>query len=132
MKSNNTLSKGLATALGGAQVLLSGLLFWAAAMKLFLPVEKLAAMWPWTSKNPKLVILTGLLDALAGLGLVLPGSQNIMPRITFIAACGIITLMLAAMIFHISRGEASLIGFNVFMLVVAVFIAWGRRYPMHR
>jgi hypothetical protein len=48
MKSNNTLSKGLTIALWGAQILLSGLLFWAAAMKLFLPAEKLAAMWPWT------------------------------------------------------------------------------------
>lgn len=127
MKSNNTLSKRSVIALWTAQVLLSGLLLWAAAMKLFLPAAKLAAMWPWTLENPRLVMLTGLLDALAGLGLVLPGSLNIMPRLTFIAACGVIALMIAAMIFHISRGEASLIGFNIFMLLAAVFIAWGRK-----
>jgi hypothetical protein len=127
MNSNHTLSKGLAITLWAAQILLSGLLLWAAAMKLFLPAVKLATMWPWTLENRKLVVLTGVLDALAGLGLVLPRLLNIKPPLTFYAACGIIALMIAAMIFHISRGEASLIGFNVFMLIAAAFIAWGRR-----
>jgi len=47
--------------------------------------------------------------------------------ISFSAACGIIALMIAAMIFYLSRGEASLIGFNAFMLIAAVFIAWGKK-----
>jgi putative oxidoreductase len=73
------------------------------------------------------VKLTGILDLLAGLGLVLPGLFRIQPKLTVYAAYGIIALMIAASIFHISRGEASLIGVNIFFLAVAAFVAWGRR-----
>jgi hypothetical protein len=35
--------------------------------------------------------------------------------------------MLCAIVFHISRGEASVIGFNIFLAALAIFIAWGRK-----
>jgi hypothetical protein len=34
--------------------------------------------------------------------------------------------MIAASVFHISRGEAPQIGFNIFVGVVAGFIVWAR------
>jgi hypothetical protein len=34
--------------------------------------------------------------------------------------------MISAAVFHISRGEASLIGMNIFFLLLAAFVAWGR------
>lgn len=39
---------------------------------------------------------------------------------------------LSAILFYVSRGEGNQIGFNVFMLIAAVFIAWGRgkKYPV--
>lgn len=39
---------------------------------------------------------------------------------------GIVGLMVCASIFHITRGEASLIGVNIIFAVIAGFIAWGR------
>ena len=109
-----------------AQVTLAAGFIWAACMKLFKPADQLAAMWPWTAGNAWLVKLTGVLDLLAGLGLILPQLLRIRPVLTIYAAYGTIALMVAASIFHIARGEAALIGVNIFFAVLAGLIAWGR------
>ena len=109
-----------------AQLILAAGLIWAACMKLSQPAEALAQMWPWTAAHPALVKVTGMLDLLAGLGLVLPILLRIRPRLTVYAAYGVVALMIAASIFHISRGETSSIGINIFFAALAVFVAWGR------
>ncbi len=119
-------SKSWHIALWAAQGLLATTLTWAAAMKLFQTPEALAAMWPWTADHPALVKFTGVLDLLAGLGLVLPGPLRVLPRLTVWAALGIVALMVAASIFHIGRGEVDAIGMNVFVALLAAGIAWGR------
>ncbi len=120
-------SIALNTSLWIAQVLLAFTLVWAASMKLFQPIEKLAAMWPWAGEvSPALVKFTGLVDLLGGLGLIMPAVLNIKPKLTPIAAVGIIILMVCASVFHILRGEASSIGFNIIFGLIAAFIAWGR------
>ncbi len=119
-------SKWLPIALWITQVLLSVTLVWAACMKLFQPAETLSAMWPWTGQvAPVLVKLTGIADLLAGIGLVLPALLNIRPALTFVAAAGVVLLMLCAMAFHLSRGESPV--FNMIFGALGVFVAWGRR-----
>ena len=109
------------------QILLAACLIWAAFTKWFSPPEKLAAMWPWTAQiSPTLVKLTGLVDLLCGLGLVLPALFRIRPQLTPVAALGVVLLMICASVFHVSRGEASLIGFNIVIAALAAFVAWGR------
>jgi putative oxidoreductase len=73
-----------------------------------------------------LVTVAGVFDMLAGIGLVLPALLKIQPKLTIYAAYGTIALMIAASIFHISRGEAKDIGFNIFVMIIAAFVAWGR------
>lgn len=107
-----------------AQGLLAIILLWVGSMKLFKP-EGLS--FPWIKENPELVIITGIVDLLGGLGIVLPVALRIRSGFTVWAAYGIIALMIVAMIFHISRGEAQNIGVNIFFLLLAVFVAWGRR-----
>jgi hypothetical protein len=119
-------SKVIPVSLWIAQGLLAALFISGAAMKFFMPADRLAAMWPWTAGNRKLVMLTGIFDALVGFGLILPGFFGIMPQLTFYAALGAIALMAGAIIFHIYRGEAAQIGINVITLAAAAFIAWGR------
>lgn len=110
-----------------AQVLLSTTFMWSATMKLFQPADQLAEMWAWAAGNTGLVQLTGVLDLLAGIGLIAPALLRIQPVLTVYAAYGTLALMTAASIFHIARGEASQIGINIFFAVVAAFIAWGRQ-----
>jgi DoxX-like family len=59
--------------------------------------------------------------------MVLPALLHIQPKLTILAAYGIIVLMTAASAFHISRGEAKDIGFNIFMALLAALVAWGRQ-----
>ena len=102
-----------------AQVILAVSFIWSASMKLFQPVDKLVEMWPWTADHVILVKLTGVLDLLAGIGLVLPALLRIQPKLTIYAAYGTIALMIAASFFHITRGEVSQIGvsFNCLFLM---------------
>lgn len=83
--------------------------------------------FPWIKNNPDLVLMTGIVDLLGGIGIILPAILRIQPKLTIYAAYGIITLMVAACIFHISRGEAKDIGFNIFVIILTGFIAWGRQ-----
>lgn len=124
---NPQSSKALNAALWLAQSLLALTFTWAVYMKLFSPADKLAAMWPWTAGHQALVKFTGIVDLAAGFGLILPMLLRIRPVLTVYAAYGAVLLMAAASIFHISRGEASQIGINVFFAALAIFIAWGRR-----
>lgn len=121
-----TSSKGLNITLWIAQALIALTLIWGAYAKLLQPIEETAKMMPWVLDNPGLVKLTGIIDLLGGLGIILPAAFRIQPKLTVLAAYGVIALMIAASVFHISRGEASLIGMNIFFLVLAVFVAWGR------
>ena len=117
-------SKAINIILWAAQVLLAVTLIWAGAMKLFKPAD---LPWLWIKENPNLVKVTGALDFLAGIGFLLPALLRIQPNFVIYAAYGTLALMLAASIFHISRGEASQIGFNIFVAITSVFIAWGRQ-----
>ena len=107
-----------------AQALLAVTFIWAGFMKIFQP-EKLP--FPWVKDNSKLALIAGVVDLLAGIGILFPTLFRIQPKLTIYAAYGIIVLMIAASIFHVSRGEAKDIGFNVFIALIAVFIVWGRQ-----
>lgn len=119
-------SKGLNIALWTAQALIALTLIWAAYAKLIQPIEETAKMLPWALDNPELLTSTGIIDLLGGLGIILPAALRIQPKLSVFAAYGIIALMIAASVFHISRGESSLIGMNIFFLALAVFVVWGR------
>lgn len=107
-----------------AQGLLALTFVWAGFMKIFKPED---LPFFWVKDNANLVLFTGIIDLLAGIGIVLPTLLRIKTTLTIFAAYGIIALMISASIFHISRGETKDIGFNIFMLLIAIFVAWGRQ-----
>lgn len=70
--------KALHLALWVAQVVLAASFIWAAWMKLFQPVSKLAAMWPWVAHvADNLVKFTGIVDLLGATGLIIPSLLRI-------------------------------------------------------
>lgn len=122
----NKQSKTIHISLWVAQILLALFLIMGTVLK-FQPVEKTAAMMPWVGQVPSLVVrLLGVVDLLGAAGLVLPLLLRIQPQLTAWAAVGAIALMVCAIIFHVSRGEAAVIGFNILCVILAAFIAWGR------
>ncbi|MGA0556246.1 DoxX family protein [Larkinella sp. VNQ87] len=109
------------------QTVLAASLGWAAAVKWIQPVEKVAAMWPWAGEVPAALLkLTGIIDFIGAIGLMLPALLRLKPILTPMAALGVIALMVCASIFHVARGEASVIGANLVFAGMAAFIAWGR------
>ncbi len=127
MKKQTTTSKTWNILLWTAQIILSGSLLWSGSVKLFQSIEELKTMWPWTGEvSPKFVKLTGVFDLLGAFGLILPALLRFKPVLIPWSAIGIILLMIAGGVFHVSRGETEQIGVNIMFAVFAGLIAWGR------
>jgi hypothetical protein len=107
-----------------AQGLLALTLIYSGLIKIFAPAQ---LPFPWIKDNPSLAFLTGIVDILGGTGIILPSLLKYKARLTIIAACGIMLLMASAITFHIARGEANDIGFNIFLMVIAAFVAWAQQ-----
>lgn len=120
-------SRGLSIALWVAQVVLAVTLVGGALWKLFTPIDTIASMMAWAGTMPGLFRFTAVVDLLGGLGVILPSLTRIKPQFTVLAAIGCALLMIAAIGFHLSRGEAANTPFNFVLLGLAMFVAWGRR-----
>lgn len=119
--------KGWQAALWTAQVLLAAIYLPAGLMKLTMPVADVAAQIPWAGAVPvEFLRFIGLVDLSAGLGILLPTLLRISPRLTVSAAIGSSILQLFAMVFHTYRGELMVLPFNLLILALSVYVAWGR------
>ena len=116
----------LAAGLWTAQLVLAFFLLFGAYMKLAAPADEVAKMMVWAAQYPTLKTFTGIVDLLGGLGILLPALTRIQPRLTVLAALGIVVLQVLAFGFHASRGEWPATPFNVILLGLAVFVLWGR------
>lgn len=124
---NQKHSKAIHITLWIAQGLLAVMFIMAGVMKASQPIEVLTESLPWVASTPLgLVRFIGISELLGGLGLLLPSLLRIKPFLTAWAAIGLALVMVFATVFHISRGETSVIGMNFILLAIAVFIAWGR------
>jgi len=120
-------SRGLELGLWLAQTLVALSLLAGACMKLFMPIAGLAAMMPWMGQVPECFMRgTGVIDLAGGLGIILPSLTRVRPGLTAAAAIGCALLMACAVVFHVSRGEAMATPFNFLILVLSVFVLWGR------
>ena len=123
----NKNNKVLNITLWIVQGLIASLMLMNAYMKLAMPISELSGVYKWTGELPeKIVRLLGVIDLLGGVGIILPALLKIKPSLTPLAAVGIILLMISATIFHTSRGESSVITFNIIVILLAGFVAWGR------
>lgn len=114
------------TALWLVQGMLSTLMIMLGVMKSFLPVEKLNK-FSWTTRNPQSYIrFVGVSELLIGLGLVLPQLTGILPILTSVAAASLCVIMLLAIAEHIRHNETHDVPKNVFILLLAAFVAAGR------
>ena len=124
-------SRALHIILWIVQVLLAAAFFMAGMMKGTQPMEKVIATLPWAADiSPNLVRFIGVCEMLGAVGLILPALLRIAPKLTPWAAIGIMTIMILAAVFHISRGETQEIMKNIPFALVAAFIAWGRFFKV--
>jgi uncharacterized membrane protein YphA (DoxX/SURF4 family) len=119
-------------ALWAVAALLALVFLAAGAAKLAQPKEKLTASpsMAWAKDfSPGLIKTIGILEVLGAIGLILPAAVDIAPDLVPLAASGLALTMLGAAITHSRRGEAQSVVVNVILLVLAVFVAWGRFGP---
>ena len=124
---NQKNSRGLNIGLWIAQIILGAMFTMAGIMKATQPAEALMEAIPWANATPiALLRFIGISELLGGLGLLLPSFLRFKPRLSVWAAIGLMTVMLLAALFHVSRAEYSDIGMNILLMSIAAFIAWGR------
>jgi putative oxidoreductase len=81
--------------------------------------------WP-AEASPELLTFIGISEILGAIGLVLPALTGILTWLTSLAALGLDAIMLLAILFHLRRGEYPNIVFNLTLLTLAAFVAYGR------
>lgn len=113
-------------ALWVTQGLLAAFFVYAGLTKLVTPAADLGKMIPWTAELPLLVPVTGVADLLGGLGILLPALTRIRPRLTVLAAIGLLVLQVLALGFHTMRGEMAVLPMNVVLIALVAFVLWGR------
>ena len=110
------------------QVLLACAFGMAGVMKSTQPVEALVqGGMAWAGQMPlAMVRFIGVSELLGAIGLILPAATKIKPFLTPLAALGLLTIMILAMAFHLSRGEVQATPINIVLGGLAAFVAWGR------
>ena len=109
------------------QILLALVFLMSGFMKATQPLDKLSGMMKWIPDFPPTIIrVIGVLEVLAGVGLILPMLTNILPILTPLAAVGLVLTMIGAIITHARRSEFSVLWVNVVFLLMAAFVAYGR------
>ena len=97
------------------------------------PISDTIQTSPWAAALPVgLVRFIAAAELAAGVGLLLPAATRIMPILTPLAAVGLALIMGLAVPFHISRGEANVVGLHIVVASLALFVAWGlfKRVPI--
>lgn len=116
-------------ALWVAQVLLAGMYGMAGGMKTFQPdgVRKNPQMTWAHDKQDGYIRFVGVSELLGALGMILPVLTGILPWLTPLAAVGLsIIQALAIFSVHLPKREYQVIPVNIVLLMLSVFVAYGR------
>jgi uncharacterized membrane protein YphA (DoxX/SURF4 family) len=106
------------------QIILA-LAFLAHGLMLLFPPASVADQMN-ASLSRSFQVFLGIAEAVAAVGLILPGITRIQPWWTQWAAAGIIIVMIAATVFHIQRNEISSAITTAILLVMATAVAYMR------
>ncbi len=104
------------------QVLLGLFFLFAGVMKFIMPVEQMSA---GTGLPGWFFWFIGACETLGGLGLVLPSLLRIKPRLTPLAALGLVIIMIGATVISLKGGVGAALFPFVAGLLLA-FVAYGR------
>ena len=109
------------------QALLAVVFLVVGLMKLVQSKDKLTERMRWAEDfSQRAVWLIGIAETLGGLGLVLPAWTGILPWLTPLAAVGLAAIQVGAASTHYRRKEYRTIIINAILIVLTVFVAYGR------
>ena len=127
MHASTHRSRALHVTLWTVQLLLAAFFLLAGVNHGLKPIAEAAQSSPWITSIPAwLARFIGFAELAGAVGIVLPAATRVMPWLTPLAAAGLALIMALAVPFHVMRGEASVVAFNIVPMLLAVFVAWGR------
>ena len=111
------------------QILLTLLFLFAGGTKLFMSEAALKQMAPPNSIVLPILLLRfiGLCEILGALGLILPGITRIRRGLTPLAACGLLIIMIGAVVITVMGLGAAAAIFPLVAGVLCAVVAYGRR-----
>ena len=111
-----------------SQIILAGFYAMAAYMHAIMAPEALVQMGiAWAAEAPLwLVRFIGICELLGVVGIILPAALRIKPQLTVLAAVGFTGIQALAIPFHLFRGEAAALPFNIILIALSLFVIWGR------
>lgn len=110
-----------------AQTILAGIFFLSGVLKLLMSTDALAQSDPWIYQAPAwFVNLIGLVEVLAGVGIILPAMLRYRTVWSLRAAYGILALLLLAFVFHVIREEWSILAQILILAALDIYVIWGR------
>ena len=98
-------------------------------IKLITPYAKLTKLpgTAWVNDfKPGHIRLIGVLEVGAAVGIFVPLFLHSLTALTPLAAVGLALVMAGAMATHLRRAEYWPMGYNLFLLCLALFVAYGR------
>jgi hypothetical protein len=106
------------------QALLAAVYLFSASFKLLAPIELIQAQLPL----PELYIrCIGLIEALGAIGLIVPALTRIQPRLTPLAAAGLVLLMAGATLLSpVFTGEVASAALPLVLGVLCAVVVYGR------
>ena len=120
-------SRALHVTLWIVQGLLAAFFLMAGVNHGLKPIAEAAQSSPWITAIPAwLARFIGFAELAGAVGVVLPAASRVRPWLTPFAAAGLAVIMALAVPFHVLRGEASVVAFNIVPALLAAFVAWGR------
>lgn len=79
--------------------------------------------------SPTSIRLMGVAEVLGAVGVILPAVLSIGPVLVPLAAIGLGLFMVGAAVVNTGRKDVPLVGVNLVLLGLAMFVAWGRLGP---
>lgn len=70
-----------------------------------------------------LIRFIGIMEILGALGIILPQALGVLPVLTPVAAVGFAAIMVLAASIHARRKELPAFSFNLFLLLISIFVA---------
>ena len=77
-------------------------------------------------RQPSQIRFIGISEIIGSIGIILPWWTGIFPFLTPLAAAGFAAIMLLAAPIHYRLKEGRNVALNLFVLLIALFVAWSR------
>jgi hypothetical protein len=109
-----------------ASGLLALVFLFAGATKALVPYEKVKGTMPWAGDvGQPLTRFIGVAEVLGAVGVILPHLTGILPWLSVVAAFALALVQLLAIGFHVHRGETKMLGANIVLILLALFVGIG-------